>query len=712
MNSSSRALRRVSSRIRILQGGLLAFTVILSFAALVLPLALRPAALPLKAGDVAPRDLLAPRDIEYVSEVLTEEARQAAERAVAPVYAPADPSIAREQIARLRTTLQYISVVRADAYATPEQKLADLASLRDITLSRETAERILSLSASRWDTIQQEALSVLERVMRNSIRPEDVEAIRRDIPSLVSLALSEENAQLVAELVRAFVVPNSLYSPELTEAARQAARDAIEPVVQSYKAGESVVRTGEVITEADLEALQRLGLIQNEPQVGDYLGAAALVLVLTLFVWLYFNRRPQPFLEDPRSLILASLTFIVFLATARLVIPNRTVIPYLYPLPAFGLLLTALFGVETGVVLSLPVCMLAAYGLPNALDLTPYYLLSTLSGVLTLGRARRVWTFVRAGMAVAGVGAAMLLAYRLPFTPTDWVGSATLFGAAVFNGVASASLTLLLQYFLAQLLGLATALQLLEISRPDFPLLRFFLRNAPGTYQHSLQVANLAEQAAERIGADALLTRVGALYHDVGKAMNPAFFIENQAHGSINPHHDLSPPSSASTILQHVLDGVQLARKHHLPRRIEDFIREHHGTLLARYQYAQALEAAGGDPSRVDISRYRYPGPRPRSRETAILMLADGVEALTRAEPPEDEDELRMLVRRVIDERLKQGQLTDSQLTLSDLHQIQEAFVSVLRGTYHPRLRYPSTEEEGDDALNAPTRPVRQVRRA
>ncbi|RME87172.1 MAG: HDIG domain-containing protein [Anaerolineae bacterium] len=704
----TQAPRRAPLRLRIIQGGLLTLTTVISFAALVLPLALRPAALPLKAGDVAPRDLLAPRDIEYVSDVLTEEARQAAEHAVAPVYAPADPAIAREQIARLRATLQYISIVRADAYATPEQKLADLAALRDISLPRETAERILTLSASRWDAIQQEALSVLERVMRNPIRPDEVESIRRDIPSLVSLALSEENAQLVAELVRAFVAPNSLYSPELTEAARQAAREAIEPVVQSYKAGEIVVRSGEVITEADLEALQRLGLIQSEPQISDYLGAAALVIVLATFVGLYFNRRPQPFLDDPRSLTLISLAFIVFLVAARLVIPNRTVIPYVYPVPAFGLLLTALFTVETGLVFSLPLCLLAAYGLPNMLDLMPFYLLATLSGVLVLGQARRVWAFVRAGMAIAGAGAAMMLAYRLPFTPTDWVGSATLFGAAAFNGMASASLTLLLQYFLAQLLGFATALQLLEISRPDFPLLQFFLRHAPGTYQHSLQVANLAEQAAERIGADALLTRVGALYHDVGKAANPAFFIENQTPGSINPHHDLPPSSSATTIIQHVLDGLHLARKYRLPRRVQDFILEHHGTLVARYQYAQALEAAGGDPSKVDVSQYRYPGPRPRSRETAILMLADGVEALVRAEHPETEDELRALVRRVIDERVKQGQLNDSNLTLSDLHQIQEAFVSVLRGTQHPRLQYPSAE--GEIAEDIPTRPVRQVR--
>jgi putative nucleotidyltransferase with HDIG domain len=174
--------------------------------------------------------------------------------------------------------------------------------------------------------------------------------------------------------------------------------------------------------------------------------------------------------------------------------------------------------------------------MPTMLDLLPFYLVSSLTGVLVLGAARRVWTFFRAGMAIAIAGMLILVAFRLPFTPTDGVGMAELAGAAVFSGLASSSIALLLQYFLAQAVGLTTALQLIEISRPDSPLLQFFLRNAPGTYQHSLQVANLAEQGAELIGADALLTRVGALFHDVGKSMNPMFFIENQPQGEVNTH--------------------------------------------------------------------------------------------------------------------------------------------------------------------------------
>jgi putative nucleotidyltransferase with HDIG domain len=293
---------------------------------------------------------------------------------------------------------------------------------------------------------------------------------------------------------------------------------------------------------------------------------------------------------------------------------------------------------------------------------------------------------------------AVLIAFRLPFSQPDWLGMVQFLSVAAFAGLSAASLTLLLQYLFAQLLGLTTPLQLLEISRPDSTLLQFFLRNAPGTYQHSLQVANLAEQAAEKIGADPLLTRVGALFHDIGKALNPNFFIENQLPGSVNTHEDSDPYKVAATIIRHVTDGIQLAKKHRLPRRLHDFILEHHGTLITQYQYNQALEAAGGDATKVDIEKFRYPGPSPASRESALLMLADATEARARAERPSDDDEIRKLVTSVIQTVQKHNQLDDTLLTLRDLNQITESFVTTLRGTYHPRIQYPSAKVPDQDA--------------
>ena len=653
---------------------------------------------------MAPRDLQASEAIEYVSEVRTEEARAAAERSIPAVYSLPDPSIARGQIERLRAALDYISLVRTDQYASLDQKQADIQSLNDIQLAPTTIEHILELNPTRWDAIQQESLSVLEQVMRNTIRESNVAALRSNVPSLVSLALSEDQAEVVVELVSAFIAPNSFTSPELTEDARQEARDAVLPIVQTFKPGEMVVAGGQVISPAQFEALENLGLIEPGQKWQDYLGIVALVLLTTAFMALYYYRSNRPYLSDIRSLLLIAIVFIIFLVGARLIIPNRTVIPYLYPLPALGLLLATLFNLETGLIFSLVISVLAAYGLPNTLDLMPYYMLSSMTGILVLGSARRVWTFFRSGLAIAGAGTAIILAFRIPFVEIDWIGIATLTGASVFNGIASASLTLLLQYFLAQILGLTTPLQLLEISRPDFPLLQFFLRNAPGTYQHSLQVANLAEQAAERIGADALLTRVGALFHDVGKAMDPTFFIENQAHGNLNTHDDISPAESSKAITEHVLNGVKLARKHRLPRRIDDFILEHHGTMLTRYQYNKAIETAG-DETEINPADFQYPGPRPRSRETALLMLADGTEARVRAIKPQNEEELAGIVHSAIEQIQKSGQLNNTQLTLSDLNKIAESFITTMRGSYHPRIEYPKAKESTPATHNIETTP-------
>jgi putative nucleotidyltransferase with HDIG domain len=288
---------------------------------------------------------------------------------------------------------------------------------------------------------------------------------------------------------------------------------------------------------------------------------------------------------------------------------------------------------------------------------------------------------------------AIILAYRLQDSVTDWIGLTTLIGAGILNGLASASLTLLFQFIFAQLLGVTTSMQLLDLSRPDHPVLQNLLRNAPGTYQHSLQVSNLAEQAAEAINADSLLVRVGCLYHDIGKINNPPFYVENQVPGKINSHDDMDPAISAATIIRHVSDGVQLARKYRIPQRIQDFIREHHGTTLTRYQYTRAVQAAGNNPEFVNAEIFRYPGPRPRSRETAILMLADGCEARARAELPKDDDELRTTIFKVFDYVQREGQLDDTVLTLKDLHKVQESFVNTLKNTYHPRIPYPELKQ-------------------
>jgi putative nucleotidyltransferase with HDIG domain len=667
---------------------LLLITTGLSFAALVLPIATRPAYFPLREGDVASQDIQAPNALTYTSQVLTEQSRKEAELRVAAVYLPADPAIARQQIETLRVTLYFISTTRADSYASLDEKLDDLAALRNIQLNREEAMRILGMSEARWITVQEEALRVLEQVMRNTIQEGQLITTQHSLPTLISLTLPQDQASIVTVLVTPFIVANSLYSQDLTNTAREEAVAKVEPVTRSFASGEIIVRRGQIITLATWEALDQFNLIQTPNNSRDMLSSTALVITMAVATMLYAVRRKLSNLVGLRSMAMISVTFVVFLVFARLVIPNRTVIPYLFPIPAFGLTVASLFNMELGLVLTLVLSILSAFGLPNSTELTVYYMITTLVGISILGKGLRISSFFSSGLGVGAAGAAITLAYRLADPLSDLLGLTTLTGAAIFYGMASSSLTLILQFLFAQLLGLSTALQLLEISRPDHPLQQLILQNAPGSYQHSLQVAILAEQAAEKLGADPLLVRVGAIYHDAGKAINPSFFIENQIPGKLNPHDDMAPELSAATIIRHVTDGVQLARKYRMPSCIVDFMREHHGTLITRYQYAKAVEAAGG-PKNVNKDTYRYPGPRPQSRETALLMLADGCQARARAELPHEEFELRSLVRKVIDFCQHENQLDDTRLTLRDLNIITDSFVKTLQNTYHPRIRYP-----------------------
>ncbi len=663
----------------------------LSAALLLLPLPTAVNTIPLSLGDVASEDILAPRALTYQSEVLTEALRLEAANDVPAQYTSPDTNIARQQMTDLRNVLNFISSVRADTFASETQKITDLAQIQAVHLQPESAEKIVQLSDTDWQTVRLETINVVEQTMRGTIREDRLEEARRSIPSLVSFTLLEEQTNLVVELATAFITPNSLYSEELTDQQREIASEDVAPAVQAYVAGETIVPRGHVITASDLEALEQFGLLETETTWEDTVSVLAMVAINFVFVFLYFAQRPD-LRSNPTSLLVMAILFLLFLAGGRLIIPNRTVVPYMFPVAGFGMVVAALISSRAAIILSLPLSILTAYGMSNSYELTLFYLFGCAIGILMLRNVHRMLSFFWTGLGVALAGATVLLAFRLTNPLLDAVGFLQLLAASAFNGLAAATITLLLQFLLAQLLGLTTTLQLMEISRPDHPLLQNILRNAPGTYQHSLQIANLAEQAAERIGADPLLTRVGSLYHDAGKVRYPLFFIENQAPGFRNPHDDLTPEESAAIIIQHVPDGVEIVKSHRLPKRIQDFVLEHHGTMITSYQYHNALKAVDGDTDQVDKSLFTYPGPKPQSRETALVMLADGVEARARAERPETAEAVQNLVKEIVDHRLKTGQLSDTKLTLKDIDEIIDSFATTLRGVYHPRIEYPKPD--------------------
>jgi cyclic-di-AMP phosphodiesterase PgpH len=320
---------------------------------------------------------------------------------------------------------------------------------------------------------------------------------------------------------------------------------------------------------------------------------------------------------------------------------------------------------------------------------------------LSLGRIERLPAFLWSGVYVAAANAAVVAIFRALALDTDLVSWGQLLMAAIVNGALSGLIALGSLFVLGKFFGITTSLELLDLARPTHPLLKLLLVQAPGTYHHSLIVSQLAEQAAQRIDADSLLVRVAAYYHDVGKTREPLSFVENQMDG-VNVHDTLEPTASAGIVIEHVPRGIALAKKFGLPERLREFIPQHHGTTLAAYFHRKAIKANEGLVA-VDDRIFRYPGPKPQSRETAILMLADGVEATTRAERPATPEQIRALIDRIVNERLRDGQLDESDLTLRDLQQIKDAFFRVLQGLYHPRVKYPEPPESKEPKIPDPS---------
>ena len=643
--------------------------------------------LQLQIGEVAPHDVVAPRQIAYESQLLTERARERAAQTVTDQYDSPDSRVRRQQIERSRAILDFMTVVRADEYASPELQTDYLLAIPDLNLTPELVLQILAASPSEWDSIVAEVPAALDRVMREEIRENNLSVIRRRVPVLVSTDLNERSMSVVVALVQGLIRPNSLFNEARTEELRERARNEVSVQIVTLERNESIVRAGDVITAENVEALTQIGLLQDEWNWWVTLRGVifSLVLLATTAGTLY-RLRPRT-LHNPQEFSLLVVMLVIWLLAAKFMLVPHDWLPYLLPLAALGMLAAILIDIRVAVVVILGFTMLAHYLAPNNLPLIPYLGLGSLTGAIILGRAERLSAFLWAGVAVALVNWLSMAAFRLPFEEFTTQRLVQLHVVIVLNGGLSASVAMIGYLVLGNLFGITTSLQLTELSRPTHPLLRQLLLKASGTYHHTIVVSNLAERAAAAIGADAFLTRVGAYYHDIGKTVRPYFFTENIV-DITSPHDKLDPLTSAQIIISHVSDGIDLANKYRLPARIQDFIREHHGRTLVKYFYVQAQREAG-DNEIVDEANFRNPGPSPRSKETAILFLADVCEAAVRAVRPATREELEALVNRLIDERVAEGELNDSNLTFRELQVIKEVFLQVLQGVHHPRIQYP-----------------------
>lgn len=655
----------------------------------------------LAAGTVASITVRAPRDAVIDNLVETEAAQAAAAAAQPPLYdytPQRAATIAANQVAALQLDVAPVDA----AFSTSKTPEALQAALTTVMPSLPSSARsiLVGLDASGWATVETAAEELLLTV-------EESQEIRdpTTAPTLVSqempVGLSGSDQQLVAALVTPLVVANSTYSATLTQQARDQAVAGVATVTDTLKAGQVIVDQGHLISAADMVKIHYFGLDASSTDWGKpaaWVALGALVSALML-AWMW-RFRPE-YWHRGRTLVLVGFIFLLVALTEKLP-AGRAWLPYVIPTAAAGMVLTVLLDAGIGTVMLALLAALAGLVNGSSLELSTYVFLGGLAGILAIRKGERQHYFVQAAFAVTLAEAAVIGVFSL-LGQHDMTGLLQLSIAAAAGAVVATVVTLGSFAILGNLFGILTGSQLLELANPSQPLLRRLLVETPGTYHHSLMVGNLAERAAEAIGADPLLARVAAYYHDVGKLANPLVFIENQQGGD-NVHNQLEPEDSAAILRQHVADGVNLALKANLPKPLIAFIPQHHGTSLIAFFYAKAREAAaaplGGLETKagraaadsVDQRPFRHSGPKPQSREAAVLMLADGVEASVRSLSSRDEATIRAMVSQIIGERLADGQLNECDLTIRDLDSVREAFVGQLLGMYHQRIAYPANK--------------------
>ena len=490
----------------------------------------------------------------------------------------------------------------------------------------------------------------------------------------------------------------------------EAPLDAGDRAYKTFRLDDQVVvYQGEIVSETELTQIRGAGLLDNRMSFGGALAALIVAFaggsVMGLYLYLF---QPRELSELPR-LVMAGLLVVLWIAAARvflsLTLPDsdRLYLGYILPVAAAPMLLATLLdpGLAVAAAGLLPgLAAFAGYSLPDArvpggaqplepLQMTLVFSLASLAGVFAVRRAERVNHYVMAGVAVGAVSFVVLLAFWLLTPGREGVLLVWMLVAAALGGFGSAVMTVGGAVVLGVMFGVTTRVQLMELGQLSHPLLRQLQEKAPGTFHHSVIVGNLAERAADVTGADSLLARVGCYFHDIGKIARPGYYIENQTEGG-NPHDKLEPTVSARMVAEHVSAGLELAARYRLPHKVRAFIPEHHGTRLVTYFYRKA----SARDATTDPEKFRYPGPKPQSKETAIVMLADSVEAVVRASKDKSFERIDQLVDEVISERVAEGQVDDSDLTMRDLKRIGESFKATLRGIYHPRIEYPAAGKD------------------
>ncbi len=569
--------------------------------------------------------------------------------------------------------------------------VADILTDEEITI-------LLEASADELQTARNSTSTAIHNTMSQHITTSQVNEARNQIAEDLSFAnVSTDVRSVIQTIGKHAIIANYYFDSELTQEQKQLAEDEVETV--TILQGQIIVREGETITRDIYNQLALVGLIDGSVSYQPYIGLLLIVLLLLLFVYLQAQavglHQPEKRFSFSVYVIVVGVT-IGLMKGISLFQSSYPSISYLVPV-AMGTMLVYLvlhprLVHTTGLIFSIFGSIIFNEGVAGTLNFSVgiYYLLSSLSVLLFLQSRKRTTMLLRTWIFISLINmatiAAVLMLKSGQYSLIE-IGMYALL--AIASGMLSSILAIGFLPYLEDGFGMISQIKLMDLSSPNHPLLRKILLTAPGTYHHSIMVANLSEAACEAIGANGLVARVGAYYHDIGKTVHPQLFIENQM-GARNPHDDMSPEESRDIILAHVSEGLKILEEHGMPHEIIDICAQHHGTTFLKYFYVKAKDQ-GSDVTEDD---FRYPGPTPRTKEAAIVGIADSVEAAVRSLTPPTPKNIEKLVRGIVNGRLEDGQFNDCDITIKELYLVQQSLYETLIGTFHSRIQYPDVKKE------------------
>ena len=663
-----------------------------------------PEQISLTEGEIAADDYFYDgATMTYVSEIRTEEARNDAASAVEEQYIVDDTV--------LTNLLQEI-----DGYFDTIIQAAggeiSINALKEALPGEYTNDTLYSITGLDDDEIIAARNSferMVESIFEEGILEKDIEDARQNIALAISASTISGGVELfLKSLNEGLDYPyNKVFDAVSTAQMIEEAKENVSPVSVTVLKGEKLVSKGQVVTAEQVEALQALRLQSDSRILTPHIGLFILVILCYLILYFYlkfyektiFNRKPAILLLGVVMVVILLICKLISLISFNMDAELTAQIGYLLPVTAASMVLTVLLDREVAAMCTVVLAVFIGIMMDGSMAFPLMALAGGLTGIITASRLNQRSQFVGASAYITLANLLVVGAWGLIWHQSySAIGIGMLFG--LINGLLSAILAMGILPYLESAFGITTVIRLLELSNSNHPLLKRLMMEAPGTYNHSILVGNLAEAAADAIGANTLLVRVASYYHDIGKLKRPHFYIENQRPGE-NPHDKLQPGLSAMIITSHTTDGSKMLREEHFPEEIIDIVEQHHGNSVLKYFYNKAKEQAL-DPDEVKVADYRYKGRRPQTKEAALVMLADSVQAAVQAINSQDGEQVKDKVFKVINAKMQEGQLADCPLTFKDLEVISQSFLMVLSGMNHQRINYPDNATEAliEEAAN------------